>query len=122
MNKTEIVKTLMEYEKQNGLEETLHYFFEKNINVRIGFSAKACDAPIEELMLSVRSYNALRRAGLTTLGDLVERLNEGGLKDVRNLGARSYKEIQTRVLVYGFDRLGEKDKAKFFCDLMQNNK
>ena len=88
MNKTEIVKTLMEYEKQNGLEETLHYFFEKNINVRIGFSAKACDAPIEELMLSVRSYNALRRAGLTTLGDLVERLNEGGLKDVRNLGAR----------------------------------
>ena len=121
MNKTEVVKTLIDSQKEYGLVETLHKVFGKNIKVSVGFSKNACDASIEELVLSVRSYNALRRANVTTLGDLIVRLNEGGLKSIRNLGAKSFSEIQTKMLVYGFDRLSEKEKNEFFCKLVENN-
>lgn len=121
MNKAEVVKTLMDAEKQCGLVDTLHRIFGKNIKVNVGFSKSSCDASIEELALSVRSYNALRRANVTTLGDLIERLNEGGLKSIRNLGAKSYSEIQTKMLVYGFERLSEREKSEFFYNLVENN-
>lgn len=51
----------------------------------------------------------------------IEKLNEGDLKSIRNLGAKSYSEIQTKMLVYGFDRLSEKEKYEFFCRLVENN-
>ena len=121
MNKAEVVKTLMDSEKQCGLVDTLHRIFGKNIKVNVGFSKSACDASIEELVLSVRSYNALRRANVTTLGDLIERLNEGGLKSIRNLGVKSYSEIQTKMLVYGYERLSEREKSEFFYNLVENN-
>lgn len=121
MNKSEVVKTLMDAEKQCGLVDTLHRVFGKNIKVNVGFTSSACDASIEELVLSVRSYNALRRANVSTLGDLIERLNEGGLKSIRNLGAKSYSEIQTKMLVYGFERLSEREKSEFFYNLVENN-
>ena len=69
----------------------------------------------------MRSYNALRRANVTTLGDLIERLNEGGLKSIRNLGAKSFSEIQTKMLVFGFENLSEKEKIAFFHFLVENN-
>ena len=121
MNKAEVVKTLMDAEKQCGLVDTLHRVFGKNIRVNVGFSKSACDSSIEELALSVRSHNALRRANVTTLGDLIERLNEGGLKSIRNLGTKSFSEIQTKMLVFGFERLSEKEKTEFFYYLVENN-
>lgn len=93
--------------------------FGKNIRVNVGFSKNSCGANIEDLDLSVRSNNALRRANVTTLGDLIERLNEGGLKSIRNLGAKSYSEIQTKMLVYGFEHLSEKEKMDFFHFLVE---
>ena len=50
---------------------------------------------ITEMELSVRSFNCLRRAGCQTVGDIMKRLdeNEQGLKNIRNLGARSEEEI-----------------------------
>ena len=73
------------------------------------------------MALSVRSYNALRRANVTTLGDLIERLNKGGLKSIRNLGAKSFSEIQTKIMVYGFELLSDKEKEEFFRYLVDNN-
>lgn len=121
MNKAEVVKTLIGAEKQCGLVDTLHRVFGKNIRVNVGFSQKVCNSSIEELALSVRSYNALRRANVTTLGDLIERLNEGGLKSIRNLGSKSFSEIQTKIMVYGFELLSDREKEKFFLYLVDNN-
>ena len=47
---------------------------------------------IEELDLSVRSNNCLRRAGINTVGDLINK-SEDDLKKVRNLGTKSLEEI-----------------------------
>lgn len=121
MNKAEVVKTLINAQKEFGLVETLHKVYGRDIKVNIGFSKSACDASIEELVLSVRSYNALRRANISTLGDLIERLNEGGLKSIRNLGVKSYREIQTKMLVYGFEHLSENEKYAFFNYVVENN-
>ena len=65
---------------------------------------------IGELNLSVRRQNALKRAGVLTLNDLIDELNAGKLKGIRSLGRKSYSEIQTKILVYGDERLNAKEK------------
>lgn len=121
MNKTEIIKELMNSQRVYGLVDTLDRVFGKNIQVSIGFSENALRMSVEELALSVRSYNAIRRTGISTIGDLIERLNQGDLKGIRNLGVKSYKEIQTKILVYGFERLSEKEQVSFFYKLLDKN-
>ena len=121
MNKTEVAKLLIYAEKEYGLPETLYRVFGKNVQVRIPFAGSACEASIDELALSVRSHNALGRANVATLGELIERLNEGGLKSIRNLGVKSFSEIQTKMLVYGFERLSEREKYAFFYTLAERN-
>ena len=121
MNKTKIIKTLIDTEKQYGLVETLRRVVGKNVMVCMGFSAGACNADIDELALSVRSYNALRRANIITIGELIEQLNEGELKTLRNLGVKSISEIKTKIMLYGFEQLSEKGKEEFFQYLIEKN-
>jgi len=51
------------------------------------------DTPLEELNLSTRSYNSLRRAGIFTLGQLIEKSREG-LPPLSGLGAKSRAEVE----------------------------
>lgn len=64
------------------------------------------DESIENLDLSVRSYNALMRANLTTIGKVKDAIDDGKLFRVRNLGRKSYNEIQSRVADYYKKRAG----------------
>lgn len=48
---------------------------------------------IDEMNLSVRSSNALKRCGTVTLEDVAGFIRSGGLKFIRNLGIKSEKEI-----------------------------
>jgi DNA-directed RNA polymerase subunit alpha len=54
------------------------------------------DTPIEELDLSVRSYNCLKREGITTVGELVTK-SEADLLDIRNFGAKSIDEVREKL-------------------------
>ncbi len=54
------------------------------------------DTSIEELELSVRSSNCLKRAGINTVGELVEK-TEDDLMKVRNLGKKSLQEIKDKL-------------------------
>ena len=47
---------------------------------------------VEELDLSVRSYNCLKRAGINTVAELVQKTEEEMMK-VRNLGKKSLEEV-----------------------------
>ena len=58
------------------------------------------DRAIEELDLSVRSYNCLKRAGIQTIRELVQRSEEEMMK-VRNLGKKSLKEIKDKLQAMG---------------------
>src|SRR5690606_42058931 len=52
--------------------------------------------PIEELNLTVRSYNCLKREGIHTVGELVSR-SEQDLLDIRNVGAKSIEEAKQKL-------------------------
>jgi DNA-directed RNA polymerase subunit alpha len=54
------------------------------------------DTPIEELDLSVRSYNCLKRQGVNTIGQLTE-CSENDLLNIRNFGAKSIEEVKDKL-------------------------
>ncbi|MDP2871945.1 MAG: DNA-directed RNA polymerase subunit alpha [Bacillota bacterium] len=58
------------------------------------------DMPIEELELSVRSFNCLKRAGINTIGDLSSR-TENDMVKVRNLGKKSLEEVKQKLGALG---------------------
>lgn len=58
------------------------------------------DKPIEEIELSVRSYNCLKRAGISTVGELCAKSEEEMMK-VRNLGKKSLKEVKDKLVSLG---------------------
>jgi len=54
------------------------------------------DRPIEDLDLSVRSYNCLKRQGVNTIGQLTE-CSENDLLNIRNFGAKSIEEVKDKL-------------------------
>jgi DNA-directed RNA polymerase subunit alpha len=63
-------------------------------------SNKVLDMTIEELDLSVRSYNCLKRAGIQTVQDLAAKSEDDMIK-VRNLGKKSLKEVKEKLVELG---------------------
>ena len=57
---------------------------------------------IEEMELSVRSYNCLKRAGIDTVQDLIQKTKEDMLK-VRNLGVKSIDEVSEKLKELGLN-------------------
>lgn len=61
---------------------------------------KLFEKPIEEMELSVRSYNCLKRAGIDTIGDLAKK-TRGEMMKVRNMGAKSMEEVIAKLEALG---------------------
>ncbi len=62
---------------------------------------KVLEMTIEELDLSVRSFNCLKRAGINTVEDLINKTEEDMMK-VRNLGRKSLEEVINKLASLGF--------------------
>jgi len=62
------------------------------------------EMPIEELNLSVRAYNCLKRAGITRVGEVLDRLAKGEeeIMSIRNFGRKSLIELQEKLQERGF--------------------
>ncbi|MDY5326032.1 MAG: DNA-directed RNA polymerase subunit alpha, partial [Gemmiger sp.] len=69
---------------------------------------KALEMTIEELDLSVRSFNCLKRAGINTVGDLVNK-SEDDMMKVRNLGRKSLEEVMAKLDSLGFTLTKDED-------------
>lgn len=63
---------------------------------------KILEMTIEELDLSVRSFNCLKRAGINTVGDIISKSEEDMMK-VRNLGRKSLEEVVWKMASLGFN-------------------
>ena len=63
---------------------------------------KALETSIDDLDLSVRAYNCLKRAGILTLHDLVDK-SENEMMKIRNLGKKSLKEVIDKVKSMGLN-------------------
>ena len=69
---------------------------------------KILEMTIEELDLSVRSFNCLKRAGINTVDDLINKSEEEMMK-VRNLGRKSFEEVRDKLTSLGFQLNSEED-------------
>ena len=69
---------------------------------------KVLDMTIEELDLSVRSFNCLKRAGINTVEDLINKSEEDMMK-VRNLGRKSLEEVIAKLDSFGFTLKKDED-------------
>ncbi len=87
------VKEEMLVEKEEIVEETEKTSAPEN-----------ADMPIENLDLSVRVFNSLKRTGVTTVGDVIELLGKGeeAVMSIRNFGEKSLDELREKMQEKGF--------------------
>lgn len=64
------------------------------------------ERPVEDLELTVRSYNCLKREGVDTIGQLAT-MTEEELMNIRNLGMKSVDEIRSKLTEYGYSMESE---------------
>jgi DNA-directed RNA polymerase subunit alpha len=71
------------------------------------------ETPIEQLDLSVRVFNSLKRTGITTVGEVLDHLNRGpeAMLAIRNFGEKSLTELHDKLREKGY--LKDKDAAAF---------
>jgi DNA-directed RNA polymerase subunit alpha len=70
------------------------------VEKEVGTKEKVLELSIEELDLSVRSYNCLKRAGINTVEDLANKTEDDMMK-VRNLGRKSLEEVLNKMAELG---------------------
>ncbi len=84
----------------------------KNIQVMVekeeNKKEKILEMPIEELELSVRSFNCLKRSGISTVGDLANK-TENDMMKVKNLGKKSLDEVIAKLRDLGLDLTKEEE-------------
>ena len=121
MNKNAIVEELYEAIENHGLMNTICTVFGKGAQIELGYTQKLCDTNVADLDLSVRSYNALMRAGCKTVGQAITAINENKLLAVRNLGVKSIAEIRRLILEYGYAQASDRRKKEFLHNLVRLN-
>ena len=70
---------------------------------------KELESNIEDLELSVRSFNGLKRAGINTIEDLIKNNTEEDLLKVRNLGKKSIEEVKQKLRDKGLSLKSNED-------------
>ena len=77
---------------------------------------------IDDLELSVRSYNCLKRAGYNTVGELAEAISSGmSLRKIRNLGATSAIEIMSSLFIFQYNSLPAESQYGYLMDVIRAN-
>jgi DNA-directed RNA polymerase subunit alpha len=69
-----------------------------------GIPSKIYETPVEDLELTVRAYNCLKRAGITQVGEILEKLKKGQdeILAIRNFGQKSLDELMERLEEKGY--------------------
>lgn len=81
------------------------------------------EADINELELSVRSHNCLRRVGIQSVGDLVNRIEgKQDLLKIRNLGARSADEIMMNIFLFHYSMMKPEKRAAYVLRVQEMNR
>jgi hypothetical protein len=118
---SDYIFTLFENAEQFGIVFTL-LPFGRDLKINIPLTKRFCDRKIEEIDLSVRSLNGLKREGIFTLRQLSDVVMNGdSLSKVKNLGKKSIKEIKTKLLVLAYEDLNDKERIEFWCKFLELN-
>ena len=81
------------------------------------------ETSIESLDLSQRSYNSLKRAGFSTVGDVVESISSGtSLKAIRNCGSKSAQEIMEHLFLLQYQSIKPEKREEYLLDVVRMNR
>ena len=89
--------------------------------VSFPYYGRMSELSIDEMNLSVRSSNALKRCGAVTAGKIAALIETDGLKTVRNLGIKSEKEIIRSFFTLCYTHMTEGEKLKFWENVVEIN-
>jgi DNA-directed RNA polymerase subunit alpha len=85
----------------------------ESVEEEAGFPGRVYEIPIEQLDLSVRVFNSLRRTGITSVGEVLEMLARGedALLTIRNFGEKSLSELRACLREHGFLEEGAEESG-----------
>ena len=95
-----------------GISEEITALPPEEVEVAPTVNSEAAEMPIENLDLTVRVFNSLKRTGITTVGDVLELMEKGeeAILSIRNFGEKSLVELREKMIEKGF--LEEEEKAE----------
>ena len=113
----------MEQRRRNIREfDDIYRKYGKRFRFPVYLGEEFMETPLDNLELSVRSYNCLWRAGIRNVGNIVNRIdNRTDLLHIRNLGIRSADEIMTALMEYQFSLLSDEGKKKYLARIDELN-
>ena len=85
-------------------------------------NSRTAETPLEALDLSQRAYNSLKRAGYSTIGELVEAI-AGGVEigKIRNCGEKSRREIMEKLFLYQYNALPQEKREGYVKEVILLN-
>lgn len=110
-------------ELENGapISKALSVYYTKR-KVIIPIKTETYGCYIDELELTTRTSNALKRARIMTFGDLLDYVENGNqLKTIKSFGATSIKTFYEQILDYHFELLNADEKVKFLITFVEDN-
>ena len=87
--------------------------------ISIPFNDRDFDVSLEELDLSVRSYNALKRYRLNTLNDVIKYFDERGWNSIKTFGKTSATEVFEKIIEVAWDKMTNDQKAGFLMSIQE---
>ena len=102
------------------LSKALQLVYNKR-SVLIPYNEGHFDTSLMDLGMTSRSTNALLRAKLRTLGDVIEFCKAKKITDIANLGKSSGIEVFETILDYCWERMTKKEKELFLIDTIERN-
>ena len=94
-----------------GVSEEVAPVEPEEVEEEAGIPREIFETPIEQLDLSVRVFNSLKRTGITSVGEVLEMLERGedAMLTIRNFGEKSLSELKEKLQVKGFLFEGDQD-------------
>ena len=121
MDKGNLIAELYEDAENKGIVYALYEAFGKSVKMNLMVNASLYETKIDALDFSMRSYNAMKRNGINTVEDIVNAIQDGSLLHVRNLGKKSYNEIQTKLLNAAYECMTKDQKQEFLINMVERN-
>ena len=119
LNVTDRAVALRDQADKVGVLATLHHLGMHD--ALVPYSTRLADLSIDEMNLTVRSSNGLKRANAGTFGRLRDLLSmENGILSVRNLGQKSAKEIKQLFFEECYTRLLPYEKAQYWQEILDS--
>ncbi len=97
-----------------GISEESLTIFKEELDESGRLTSEMIETPIENLDLSVRVFNSLKRTGITTVGEVLELLEKGdeAVMSIRNFGEKSLDELRQKMREKGYLRDNEEPPAE----------